>query len=510
MKNLIFTFLFAAASLIGMNAQDVVRIELDQLDLENVTKTQAPDNSEALEFTNSVGWSDWGIVNFRSVTLGEYVTFRFKVYQGSTNARLYFKMFDGETDLLNQWAEPYPLSEGDWSTVEMTLLKPNFDGSQSRIQANLDFITLNIAQEWNMDAFDATKFYIKDIELVKGDDLPASGMKEPVANYKAYVNTKYVRINGKDDDTVYDDLYDDENAYFNKFTVNEEQKNLAGLPSGTSAFFWDKNYLYVYLNLTNDTDIKDNTATGAASWMGDGFQISLDAWSRYKDAAEALPGQVIGAGFLLGATGQEDNASTFAEYNSLVRCGSVKGSSNWTMETAIPWGAIVSSAVGKSGSPLQSSSEIPAWVANNIKAGFKFGIQVALNDRRGDSRFCNLFMGTDKDPHGYSGRWASCELVGTATPFDDPLYEDPNKGGGSGIDAKEVSNLSVYQILSSLVVDGENLAKINIYSIAGLKLVSANAVSGVNTIDMSNLSAGIYIVQVIDQSGAVKAVKIVK
>jgi hypothetical protein len=344
-----------------------------------------------------------------------------------------------------------------------------------------DYGTYNKIRIETSDAWGSTAtpgvVYIDDLELYNekvGGYLPA--FKGMVFNAKKV--SKAPTIDGSDQDDCWT------NATFAPIDkLNSGDGTGIG---GEWAASWDKDYLYLFLKVTDDILWKWSNQDWAG-WKGDGFQCYLDVLSRRLDGRtfgnlsgfDFAPDRDSGAAMDAGK-GYATSLGGFGDDGKgLALQGSTITGSDYTIELAYPWIGLATGA-GTDDMPDPAS-----WIAENVKSGLEIAFDLQLNDDDGSGRVNMLSWASEpKEPYGNSGTWGGIKLEGS-----------------TGI-AKNTTDFGakVYPTITNTIlnISMQSLKKIEIIDITGKLLVTKTAKSNNERFDVSSLQNGIYLVRMSD------------
>lgn len=479
MKKAIFTLMVALGIFSMANAQMLV-------DFEEVSGTLGgwcDDNgvvanpaSGGENTTDSTSWftctpTNWSAaqIDFDGQELGDYTGIEFLVYvdnagDGVKLGEIAFGGFAGKTD-----PEKAVITESNtWIKMEYEI-----DGAASTDVINQFFAKVNGAGS------DAINIYFDQIKLNEYTFTPPQ--QDPAEVVTIGYASGDMEIDGKDIEDDYD------NAGVGEILKVTDGSDASGF-EGEFAMLWDEDYLYMFFAIS-DAEVNLWDQDGWAEWKADGMQLYLDPLNRrFTGMAAGVTGGAVNPG----RETQEaiDAGSGFQTSYELRNMGGflpelMQGSevagSGYTIECAWSWKAIANT--------VMDSADVYAWVEENIKSGFKFSFDIQLNNNTGGDRVNVLSWAHPNGPYGDSGQWGEVTL----------------EGGGTSSKRDAVKAVAVYPnpAIDVIKVDMANIATIEVYNLIGSKMIETNKAY----VNVAELNAGVYVLQVTNTNGEVAVSK---
>lgn len=270
--------------------------------------------------------------------------------------------------------------------------------------------------------------------------------------------------------------------------VNYDSANYEGSFAANFKALWDLDYLYLLLTAT------DATATeydgDVDTWKRDGFQGYWDVRNQLLEGRRdnATQHQInfgYGNSVLTGWQGDiVDAIYNNAENSMQTEWADQPIGGGYIIELRVPWAAMYYDGIN-----------IDTWdlslAAVDIQNGDTIGFDIQANDYNPatDSRDVAMTWSaySNDSPGGWqnSGVWGGLKLV---------------NGPVSVSDSKAIETLSIYPNPAVDVINIDlDVAKVEIYNMIGSKVVESTD----NLVDVSELTKGIYLIQVTQSSGAI-------
>lgn len=260
---------------------------------------------------------------------------------------------------------------------------------------------------------------------------------------------------------------------------------------GTFRGLWNNDYLFLFFEVE---DADAFTYNGTDGWKKDGVQLYLDVRNqllegrRENSRQHQLTVNYGNSPVAEGGTGLEgwegatvDSIYANADKPFETLFGSLPKSGGYYLEMAIPWGSMYFD-----GTSDDHNSYDKAYAAIDVKEGSVVAFDVQANDGDDDGRYNVVTWSSHSadDPGSYqnSGVWGGFKL----------------KGGSNATSKINTASASIYPnpASSDLFIDMQGMSSVSVYDITG-RMVITKSLSGNNTsLNISNLSAGIYLVKV--------------
>jgi len=238
---------------------------------------------------------------------------------------------------------------------------------------------------------------------------------------------------------------------------------------------WSPSFLYIMGTILDDTD--DSTPDGGvtAPWTFDDCEVFIDLDTNGSGAGTAYDSNTI----QLRVNRGMDLVQTFGrapaeEYELYWE----NNSSGWLFEVAIPWKAVL------------ATSEVTEDIMNFVSGVSGFDMSGADSDAEGGvpgTRDCQTAWDSENDPPTADAdlAWNNRSVFGIVT------------FGGVDINPVTTSDATIYPNPTTGVITIENLSgvtSVEIMNLAGQVVLTADVNN--NTVDMSQLSSGIYIANI--------------
>ncbi len=528
MKTKIFTLVLALAASWGLVKAEEVQIlnfatpnfTIEALNGATATIEKFDGKDVIKVITNSTaGWGGVASIKMNTpLAFGQYVSVKYDVNSDLDKYKGYLKLINTTTSstFVEGWGVVGTAST--WGTASWALFDYQIDGAGVRKTGTIDQILLIPSKDGNTNdaSLDGKVVYYSNFRLEVGVDSPAKPQTTPSIFAKSNMSTKKIKMDGSDDD--------------DSWTIPAENLSFktAGVVATKGTFYsaWDAQKFYLYADCTDANTVVGLGDAGFVSWKGDGLQLYFDIYDRHFTAG-VQGDQINGAGFAVGmqvpatAVGypnatalQNSLKGLFGPYAYGVQMAQIKGGSSYKLEIGIPWEAfyyVVFKSEYNANNPSAFMVKVANLIRTEIKAGKKIGFGVQLNDNNGTDRIATesfpIMTPTNDGPYSKPANWAQLQLVGTGTPFTDPNY---NNGAPTAINnVKESANANVYTVLGCINVDGENLSRVEVYSVSGQRLYSSAVEADGVTIPAKDYARGIYFVKVCDTSNRIVTKKIV-
>ncbi len=475
---------------------------------------------DAIKVTTSstAGWN--GIANITlntPVKLGQYVSFKYDVNSNLDLYKNYLKLVEVGTGnaIVEGWSVENPMNV--WTSSSYGLFDFQLDGAGIRKTSTFDKILLIPGLGWdaNAAALDGKVAYYSNFRLEVGVDAPAKPQTPPTSFYKSNISKRYILIDGSDADDSWE-IPSEQLAFSTKGQVASK---------GTFYSAWDAQKFYLFADITDGNKVVGYGDPGFVSWKGDGLQLYFDIYNRHFTAGvqgDQINGAALSVGMntVIGSVDdpkltvlQSELSGLFGPYVKGVEFGQIKGGSSYKLEIGIPWEAlyyVVYKSEYKKEDPTPFAIKIANLIRTEIKAGKKVAFAAQINDNNGTDRLTTETVPetiNGEGPYQQPSKWAEMELVGTGTPYFDTDYKT---GGPTGTkNVIESANANVYTVLGCINVAGENLSRVEVYSVSGQRLYSSAVEADGVTILAKDYAKGIYFVKVSDTSNRTVTKKIV-
>lgn len=396
------------------------------------------------------------------------------------------------------------VNAGADSKVISSINAPATDGFidiEAKIAENTKFNCLQVAAQMNVDPWDAIsdayvlvgKMTVSYVTLEKATP-PVTG----VVNFATGITI----------DDQYDDAFEKSTAYkINRMALG----TVAGTAAAAGAEVVEDNgdsygIFYMVGDLKNFylyAEIEDNDPTligdGTAPWNNDGLEIFMDINDgRYTGATagKRVEGVQHQLRFNLGlegpAYGGKGLPSLFGDASSdTTDCNFkfVPGSAGYTVEIAIPWAVFFRTSTNTN---IDAVALVPT-----LKKGHEIALEVSLIDAEA--------VDTRKSILNWSNN------TGTDMAYErNEFWGQVKLGDGFpvGINQKQaIESLNVYPnpTTGELNIEMANIAKVEVYNLLGAKVAQFNNVE--NSVNVSTLSMGMYVVKATAQNGKVAVAK---
>lgn len=250
--------------------------------------------------------------------------------------------------------------------------------------------------------------------------------------------------------------------------------------SGKWYALYDADFLYLYIDVTDDVIVPmtDPDADGAQVWMNDGVEIFVDILDR-RIANKRISSEQHQLRFNI----ERESADTSALAHYVAGWGDIKGATSYQLEIALPWGGICQGAV--------DSADVEKFVADSIKAGKEIAFEISIIDAEPENARKSLL------------NWSND--TGEDQAYENSEFYGQLVLGASSATKKVERNLTakVYPnpANSSLTVSLEGMTSIAIYNITGQQVMVYQVDNDITTVNVSSLSAGMYMVEVNTDNG---------
>lgn len=376
-----------------------------------------------------------------------------------------------------------------------------FVSVEAAVAENKTFDGMQVAAQMNVDPWDAiTGAYIYIGKMTVSYIVPekATPPATGVVNFATGITI----------DDQYDDAFEQSAVYkINRIALG----TVAGTAAAAGAEVAEDNgdsygIFYMVGDLKNFylyAEIEDNDPTligsGTAPWNNDGLEIFMDINDgRYSGATagKRVEGVQHQLRFNLGlegpAYGGKGLPSLFGDASSdTTDCNFkfVPGSAGYTVEIAIPWAVFFRTSTNTN---IDAVALVPT-----LKKGHEIALEVSLIDAEAvDTRksILNWSNNTGEDQaYKRNEFWGQVKL-GDGFPV--------------GINQKQaIESLNVYPnpTTGELNIEMANIAKVEVYNLLGAKVAQFNNVE--NSVNVSTLSMGMYVVKATAQNGKVAVAK---
>lgn len=257
---------------------------------------------------------------------------------------------------------------------------------------------------------------------------------------------------------------------------------------------WDEDYLYLYIEIDDATPSEYD---GSDSWKKDGIQAYFDIRNQLLDGDRipirqhqiTVPYTTVVANKAFTSYSDADLTPYYAADTNDVygdyTC--VSSSSGYSMELRVPWAAMYYN--GDDIDDMQKCLD-----AVSIASGDTLGFQLQLNDydpsttNREHVTTWTGYSTDDPDSYENSGTWGALKLV----------------GGGSAVEnfAQDMISLYPNPTTGQFTIELEGMTSIAIFDMTGREVFLQNVNSSLETIDVSHLTSGIYMVRVQSSQGS--------
>ncbi len=250
---------------------------------------------------------------------------------------------------------------------------------------------------------------------------------------------------------------------------------------------YDEDYLYIYADITDDNIVvmSDPESDDAQPWMNDGIELFFDIKDRRYDLDRISAEQHQ---LRYNINRKDDDGNLTADTSALgseylSTWAEVKGATTYQFEIAIPWGGIAQGAV--------DSVDIPAYITDSIKPGKKISFEISVIDadeEDGRQSILNWSNDTGEDQaYSTSLYWGQLIL-----------------GANSAIRKTNTLTASIYPnpANETLKIAMEGMTQVIIYNVAGQQVMVQNNHNDSATLNVSDLTAGLYIVEVRSAKGS--------
>lgn len=259
---------------------------------------------------------------------------------------------------------------------------------------------------------------------------------------------------------------------------------------------WSASYLYLYVEVTDD--IFEPYLNGAEqSWTWDNIEvfIDLDTNSTTNTYSETSTTQIR----ICPGLERADGTDSIAEWTSRGKVAYFK-----TAWEKVPDGYVVEVGIPWTCATTEETVDIAAKVAANTVIGFDFAIADADGDGTGTTGGRNveggaqLFWDLDTDDplsgnedNAYQNRRVFGFMILDGTPVDDPMAPPV------AVEPATTKSINVYPnpAVDVLYISGYS-GPVTIYNVIGEVVMEVENVN--ESINISNLSTGVYVVQTKD------------
>lgn len=307
-------------------------------------------------------------------------------------------------------------------------------------------------------------------------------------------------------DGLYDDAYGEVANVTNRIALNETGTET--IPETQSYGEWlavgdlDNFYFYIEVNDNNPIDLGASTSP----WMNDGIEIFMDIQNRRYLGGSRIVTDQHQVRFNLGTdsplTGDVDGVTNqglpgfFGDSDTTnIEYAIVKGSNGYVIEARVPWATWFRSSTN-------TNEEAVALVDGGLSEGMKVAFEVSIIDADVlDGRKSILNWANDS---GEDKAYLTNEFWGEVTL----------KGGwpvGIFEQAQKRTELSVYPnpANNQITIVMDDLANVQIFNVLGAMVNNTN-LSGNNTVNISDLNQGVYIIKATDDKGNVAVTRLSK